>query len=399
VALSDVFVLSIVLVLNTILVGLALRQKTFRYGGWMKKPFTLFLVLNMLVTLMGIFREVFRLTGPIEFFQRTELISMIFATVVFCGSAAWLNRPIFEKFWWKELKHVMLANPSIFILVVIAALSIPAMLVLPPFYLVGVILRREAIWWIVTLVAAALVIIRTDVYLMKYSSKQARDDRAYTRLLMGAFDVLAVAYLLVGFVSEETFFYTLVHIGTIVPLMAMLYIFSVPTVLEKITPSIEKVTPGQPEFELDEGRGYLGKRLGRGYDIFAYQVFHGVPGLCITKVEPNKIRARHGLKKTPVVWMSFKKVAGALSPLDLDEIKRKVVELGKQTKKGVVFLDCFDVIKTVHGFKKAMSFIRDLKKVCADSKWTLLMEVDPTAYSPEQIMEIERELEVIDVWM
>jgi hypothetical protein len=56
------------------------------------------------------------------------------------------------------------------------------------------------------------------------------------------------------------------------------------------------------------------------------------------------------------------------------------------------------VIKTVHGFKKAMNFIRDLRKVCADSKWTLLMEIDPTAYSPEQIMEIERELEVIDVW-
>ena len=397
--LADIFVLSIVLALNVILVGLSLRQKTFRYGGWMKKPFILFLVFNMLVSLMGIFREALRPTGPVEFFQRVELISMIFATVIFCGSAAWLNRPIFEKSWLKELKHVMMANPSIFILVTLAILSIPAMILLPPFYLVGVILRRGAIWWVLTVVAAALVIFRTDVYLMRCSSKQSQVDRAYTRLLMGAFDVLVIAYLLVGFVSEETFFYTLVHVGTIVPLMAMLYVFSVPTVLEKITPSMEKATAGQPEFGLEGGRGYLGKGLGKGHEVFAYQVFHGVPGLCITKVEPNKVRERYGLKKTPVVWMSFRKVAGALSPYDLDEIKRKVVDLGRKTKKGVVFLDSFDVIKTVHGFKKAMSFIRELKKVCADSKWALLVEIDSTVYSSEQLSEIERELEVIDVWM
>jgi len=395
-ATEDVFVLSVVLTLNFIIIGAFFRQKFLRYGRWMRWPFALFLSLNALVTLTAICEE---LASPADFarvFGIFENISIVFAAVTFCGAAVWLHRPLFEKAWWSEVKHVLRSNHLYLFLVAISLISIPVMVV-SPFHFMAPFFGQAVLGQALSVILVLWAIVQTDVYLWVYSSKQGKAEGGYTKTLLAAFSVIFILYLLMGFAPTGFPWHSLLHVSTIPPLMAMLYVFSVPTVLEKITPAVEKTAAKSPEFELKTG-SYLVKGRGRGYQVFVYQVSHGVPGLCISKLGP-KVRERYGLKKTPVVWMSFKKSADALSPLDLNEIKRKVSELGKKAKKGIVFLDSFDVIKTVHGFKKALDFIRDLKKISASSGWTFLVEVEPTIYSSEQITDIERELEVIDVWM
>ncbi|MEW6222216.1 MAG: DUF835 domain-containing protein [Candidatus Hadarchaeota archaeon] len=391
------FVLLVVLALDVVLLGAFLHQRSPRYGKWLRKPFAVFLLLNTLVALFGLLWEISSNESLLIVFDKAELGAIAFAALVFCGISAWLHRPAFKGSWMPEFKLAARASAALLFLAALSSLFIITAIFSPSTQITGKLLESGALTTSLLSLFVILAVVYSSVLLWKYSSKQKRKDMGYTRLLMVSFDILFVLYFLVALVPKESVLYTVVHITTIPPLMAMLYVFSVPTVLERISPSIEKAAARKPEFELGAGQGYLVKISGKGSDFFVHQVMHGVRGLWITKVEPSKVRARYGLKKTPTIWMSFRNVAGTLSPLDLDEITRKISELEKKTRGGVIFIDCLDLIKTVNGFDRTMKFVKEIGMINKTSGWSLLFEADASVFTREQLVEIERELEVVDV--
>ncbi|MEW6592312.1 MAG: DUF835 domain-containing protein [Candidatus Hadarchaeota archaeon] len=391
------FVLLVVMALDVVVFGAFLRQKSPRYGKWLRKPFAAFLLLNTFVALFGLLWEISSNESLLAVFDKAELGAIAIAAMFFCGISAWLHRPAFKGSWMPEFKLAARANAVLILLAALGSLFMAAAVLSPSAQITGRLLESGPLVLSMLTLFALLAVAYSSVLLWRYSSKQERKDMGYTRLLMVSFDALFMLYFLVTLVPKDSIWYTVVHITTIPPLMAMLYVFSVPTVLERISPSIEKSTSKKPEFELGAGRGYLVKIADRGADFFVHQVMHGVSGLWITKADPAKVRARYGLKKTPTIWMSFRNVAGALSPLNLDEIARKISELEKKTRGGVIFIDCLDLIKTVNGFDSTMKFVKGVGAINKASGWALLFEADANVFTREQMVEIERELEVVDL--
>jgi len=161
-----------------------------------------------------------------------------------------------------------------------------------------------------------------------------------------------------------------------------------------VEPATENAVEITQKYSLGKGHSYIIKeeKLDKAYEIFLDQVTHGIPGLCMSKLEPGRVKERYGLTKVPIIWVSFKEVEGAVSPRSLDEAKQIVSEIARKHRTGVILMDCFDMLKIVNGFEQAMRFLKEIKGMVAASEWSMLVAVDPKAFTAEQLTALEREL-------
>ena len=168
--------------------------------------------------------------------------------------------------------------------------------------------------------------------------------------------------------------------------------------LFNVEPSIEEpgITPKQ--YYLEKRHVYLIKEEwpDKGYQIFYDQITHGSFGLCITKLEPEKVRERYKLAKTPIIWLTFNSVESAILPRDIDGLTSIVSDFVRKTEGSLFFFDCFSQIKLVNGFEKSLSMLKDLKKLCNENNSIMLISMFPKMFDEQQLVVIEKELEKVE---
>ena len=166
-----------------------------------------------------------------------------------------------------------------------------------------------------------------------------------------------------------------------------------------VEPSIEEpgITPKQ--YYLEKGHVYLIREEypDKGYQIFYDQITHGSFGLCITKLEPEKVRERYKLAKTPIIWLTFNSVESAILPRDIDGLTSIVSDFVRKTEGSLFFFDCFGQIKLVNGFVKSISMLKDFKKLCNENNSIMLISIFPKMFDEQQLAVIEGELEKVGV--
>jgi hypothetical protein len=141
------------------------------------------------------------------------------------------------------------------------------------------------------------------------------------------------------------------------------------------TPTREVPAPG-----LAAGRAHLFLAPDRAA---AYAAFRGfladAPGLCVTGLHPDRVEARFGLARTPVLWLTNATGhARAVKPGALEfEVALTVVRFVRGNPRTVVLLD--DVGYLVHtlGLAAAARFLRDVRRAAAEGDATLLVAANP----------------------
>ena len=114
-------------------------------------------------------------------------------------------------------------------------------------------------------------------------------------------------------------------------------------------------------------------------------------GLWITSSNPRRLRQEHGLAKTPILWLTSKRVRGeaAMRPGELDKV-RSVVSgyLLRAQGRSVVFVDCFEELVTANGFERAMGFLVEIAGLCSRRNSNLLVRGDPAESSWRKLVSV-----------
>ncbi len=132
----------------------------------------------------------------------------------------------------------------------------------------------------------------------------------------------------------------------------------------------------------------------RAYGILRRGLEYGFQGLCITKVEPRKIRTTHGLEKASLFWLTFQQMPTeeTVSPNDLERLSN-IVSLGIASSiRTIVLLDCLDQIVLANSIDKVRGVIAGLGKMCKENGAILLLPVSAQMITKEQMNGIEEEL-------
>lgn len=121
---------------------------------------------------------------------------------------------------------------------------------------------------------------------------------------------------------------------------------------------------------------------------------YGFDGICITKLEPQKVRTIYGIEKAAVFWLTFQQTATeeTVKPNDPDRMSY-ILSLGTVTSgRSVALLDCLDQIILANSPGSVAALLADLKRLCKENAATFLLSIDPEMLGNEQMEAIERSI-------
>ncbi|MFH1788136.1 MAG: DUF835 domain-containing protein [Candidatus Altiarchaeota archaeon] len=183
-----------------------------------------------------------------------------------------------------------------------------------------------------------------------------------------------------------------------------------------ITPVIEENIQGNLKYKISPSAIYLvkeekavegsrdflikGIQPKKSLEIFTDLVTHGYPGLCITRMHPKKLREKYNLERTPILWLTQSmEVRGRINPSDLIELSQTVREFVRRTENSVILLDGLEYLITQNNFEEILRLIQSLNDMVSISSATLIVPLDQSTISTQQMHLLEREMnEITSVW-
>jgi hypothetical protein len=179
-----------------------------------------------------------------------------------------------------------------------------------------------------------------------------------------------------------------------------------PKVMDKIVispifrffaPSPEAHQGTKPKYHLVKGRDYLikEKKPRHSVDIFIEAVKHGVPGLWITSTHPGEIRREHHLVRTPIIYLTVKRVREEIttSPRKLDRLITIVSNYFiRAPRRSVVHLDCFGELVGANGFERSIDFLTQLRNICRKNASNLIVQANPMMLTRGQLAAISKQI-------
>ncbi len=163
---------------------------------------------------------------------------------------------------------------------------------------------------------------------------------------------------------------------------------------ETATASSEAVE--MPERELKSSFTYLipEERSAKTYKLFKEAIDGGMPGYCVTRTFPEKIRERYKLGDTPILWLSNVAKEDAVRPKDLEKLSLSLEEF-LSSQGGIVLLDGIEYLITNNNFITVLRLIQSLRDQVAINRSIMLLSVNPSTMDDYQINLLRREVDSV----
>jgi two-component system cell cycle response regulator len=157
----------------------------------------------------------------------------------------------------------------------------------------------------------------------------------------------------------------------------------------KIVPLAERAVDSVQEYHFDRGVIYLmdKSKVDHPMEIFTDQVMHNIQGLCITRQNPQAIRDRYRLEKTPLVWLNGGEAAPgetAIKPGNLSSLTATASDFIGKAEDGVVMLDGMEYLMARNGFDAMLKFVQYLNDRIVNSNSRAFFCIDTGALDDKQ---------------
>ena len=152
------------------------------------------------------------------------------------------------------------------------------------------------------------------------------------------------------------------------------------------TPQPEDVSMEESTYELEEKMSFLSFNI-QIHDVFLDMVRHGHEGLLVTSKSREEVETTYGLKRTPVIFLSYEEEKHNVAPEDLNKLGFFVGEFLKESKKSIIYFDSIEILLEKNGFNHVLRFLHSLNDLIVVYSSTLLLQV-----REESLNEIQRNL-------
>lgn len=146
--------------------------------------------------------------------------------------------------------------------------------------------------------------------------------------------------------------------------------------------------------ELRPGQVYLFKEDSpkKAYGMLKEAEPYGIESLCITKLSPETIRERYGIRKASILWVTFEKAETTITPKDIAGLTKNVSEFSMKPDGTIIVLDCFDQLKFANGFERSVDILKILRALSTENNSILFISIPPMMFEKEELFTIEKEL-------
>jgi hypothetical protein len=131
------------------------------------------------------------------------------------------------------------------------------------------------------------------------------------------------------------------------------------------------------------------------YHIFINELSTGRPGLLITRSPPDQIRAKYGLRNTPIIWLTAKPGLDSVDPANLSILNHTTARFMEGGHGPVVLMDDMSFLGAHNKMEDVMRLAYGLRDTTIMTSSKLIIAVDPKALDKRYVSMLERELEPI----
>jgi hypothetical protein len=149
---------------------------------------------------------------------------------------------------------------------------------------------------------------------------------------------------------------------------------------------------------LEEGLCYVIKERKPflSYNLFENTLAEGLPGLCVTRQFPDKLRGAFDLKDTRILWLSHTPGKDHHNPTSIGTLATVISSFIERYRKCIVLIDGLEYLVINNGFQQVLRFAEHINEQVMQSQSMVLIPISPSAFSEKELALLERNVEVVE---
>ncbi len=165
-----------------------------------------------------------------------------------------------------------------------------------------------------------------------------------------------------------------------------------------LEPVAEKSLDTELKYKLSSSESYIVTEIKpeKSFEMFVDLVTHGIPGFVISREYPEKIKRKHKLEKTPIVWLSKSQVRVVVDPNDLSKLMYMLEDFTKKSAESVILLDGLEYLITQNSFEAMLKYLHDLKDMVVLNSSLLIIPLHKEALSTREFSILERDHTILE---
>jgi hypothetical protein len=156
--------------------------------------------------------------------------------------------------------------------------------------------------------------------------------------------------------------------------------------------------PAADSIRMEDGLCYVVKERKPflAFKLFESSLSEAVPGLCVTRQFPEKVRDAVDLKDTRILWLSHTPGKDHHNPTSVGTLATVISSFIERYKRCVVLIDGLEYLVINNGFQQVLRFVEHINEQVMQSRSTVIIPISPSAFSEKELALLERNVEVIE---
>ncbi len=122
----------------------------------------------------------------------------------------------------------------------------------------------------------------------------------------------------------------------------------------------------------------------------------GAPGLCVTRLHPERARKDFGLEDVRIIWLCHTPGEDYHDPTALGTLLKVLSKFIQDQGECVVLFDGFEYLMMNNGFLPTLLFVENLNEFVMQNKAIVILPVCPDTLDEKELALLERDLQVIE---
>src|SRR3990170_3660533 len=167
---------------------------------------------------------------------------------------------------------------------------------------------------------------------------------------------------------------------------------------EEMGTEAESIRSSVP-FDMEKGVCFLvkEKKPELSYRLFESLVAQKIPGLCITRQYPERVRGERGMSDVRVIWLSHTPGEDFQNPTAIGTLAKVIQKFIEDNNgEGVVLLDGLEYLIINNGFLQTLMFVEHVNEFVMQRRAIIVLPVSPETLEEKELALLERNLKVLE---
>jgi len=151
--------------------------------------------------------------------------------------------------------------------------------------------------------------------------------------------------------------------------------------------------------ELERGVCYLvkEKKPELSFRLFEMLLAQKIPGLCITRQYPDRVRRERGLTDVRIIWLSHTPGEDYHNPTAIGTLAKVIQKFIEDNNgEGAVLLDGLEYLIINNGFLQTLMFVEHVNEFVMQRRAIILLPVSPDTLEEKELALLERNMKVLE---